>query len=80
MGKIILWYSDPYAGQDSDRPEIELNTDLETAFLAWRHLTAISWKHLLVDGGILDQPEALWEDVIKLEALNRWYRKSRDMD
>jgi hypothetical protein len=33
-------------------------------------LKATGWKHLLVEGGLLQQPEALMEDVATIEWLS----------
>ena len=37
--------------------------DMDTAWAVWTLLESTGWRHLLVDGGLLDQPESLMEDV-----------------
>lgn len=59
---------------------IEFSTDPETAWAAWRLCQVTQWKHLLVSGGLLDQPEALWRDVIMIESVHRWYRRDVGLD
>ena len=81
MAGIIRWYTDPFEGKDSDFPEVhEFETDAVTAWAAWRMLQVTQWKHLLVEGGILNQPEALWHDVVMIESVHRWYRKDIGLD
>lgn len=39
-------------------------------------MQATEWKHLPVAGGLLDQPEALWDDTLAIEFMNRRLRES----
>lgn len=78
--RLIAWYRDPYENEDSELPQVELKTDLESAWRAWTMLTVTGWEFLLTAGGVLDQPEALWDDVIQIEALHRWVKKALGKD
>lgn len=52
--------------------------DPDDAYTAWTHMTATDWRHLLVDGGIMDQPEVLWADVMSIEFMHRRVKESQD--
>lgn len=52
--------------------------DPDTAYQAWAQVSATDWKHLLVAGGLLDQPEVLWDDVMTIEFMHRRVKESKE--
>lgn len=44
--------------------------DLNLAWKTWTRMEATGWKYLPVAGGLLDQPEALMEDLLAIAAMN----------
>jgi hypothetical protein len=48
------------------------------AYQAWSLLTALDWRPKLADGGLLDQPEALQNDVLSIEFMWRRVKESLD--
>jgi len=51
--------------------------DPDEAYKVWAQMVATDWKHLLVSGGILDQPAALWDDMMTIEFMHRRVRESQ---
>jgi hypothetical protein len=52
--------------------------DPDDAYRVWTQLNATEWKHLPSSGGLLDQPEALWNDVLAVEFMHRRVKESKD--
>jgi len=44
--------------------------NLDLAWLVWTLMEATGWKHLPLAGGLLDQPEALMDDLLTLSWLS----------
>ena len=62
---------------DSDLPDVLLH-DLDTAWETWLRAKAAKAMGLtvsLANGGLLDQPEALFEDMLTIESI---YQRMRD--
>lgn len=56
---------------DREEPEQwEPPLDLETAWSVWTLLKSMGWEFLPKEGGVLDQPEQLMQDVAKVEWLS----------
>lgn len=54
--------------------------DPDDAYTVWSQVQATDWKHLARAGGLQDQPEALWSDVLKIEWMNRRLKESEDRE
>jgi hypothetical protein len=52
--------------------------DPDEAYRDWSEMAATDWKHLLRAGGLHDQPEARWHDVLSIEFMNRRLKESRE--
>jgi len=52
--------------------------DPDQAYKVWSQMAATDWKHLPAGGGLLDQPEALWNDVLTIEFMNRRIQESKE--
>jgi hypothetical protein len=47
---------------------------VDKAWRAWSMMSATDWKHLPEGGGLLDQSEALMNDVLSIEFMHRRLR------
>jgi hypothetical protein len=52
-------------------PEQVILHDPEAAWHAWGLMEMTDWRFLPRAGGLLDQPEALLEDILTLASLNQ---------
>ena len=59
---MLRWHQRRRKGPE-DLDDWEPPGDLERAWAAWTLLESTGWRHLLMPGGLLDQPEALMGDV-----------------
>ena len=66
--KLITWIK---AREPEDEPEWDVN-DLEISFEVWKLLEQTGWEHLPCEGGLLDQPAWLFEDLLVIS-----WRKGR---
>lgn len=62
----------------NDLPEVVSVHDFDTAWAVFTQLQATDWRHLPYVGGLLDQPEALWNDVLTIAGLERRIRNVLD--
>ena len=71
--RLTRWHLKAKEAKEPDREEPgdwEPPLDIESAWAAWTLLTSTGWKHLLAEGGLLDQPEQLFQDVATIEWLS----------
>ena len=52
--------------------------DPDLAYAVWSQMQATEWKHLPFAGGLLEQPEALWDGVMKIEFMNRRTKEAKE--
>jgi hypothetical protein len=56
-------------------PDIKFQGNPDEAYKWWAQMHATEWKHLIVAGGLADQPAALWADVMSIEFMHRQVQK-----
>ena len=64
--------------ESNDLPDVIAVHDFDAAWQVFMQLEAVDWKHLPVAGGLNDQPEALWNDVLTIASVARRIRKILD--
>lgn len=66
--RLILWHKrqDSPAVEEGEEDEEWRVHDLEGAFKIWCLLQGLDWGHLPYGGGLLDQPEALMNDLVTI--------------
>jgi len=74
---IAQWVEQSKA-DTNDLPDVVTVKDFDTAWAVFTQLNATDWRHLPYAGGLLDQPEQLWNDVITIAGLERRIRKLMD--
>lgn len=52
--------------------------DFDTAWRVWTQLEAVDWRMLPFAGGLLDQPEALMDDVFAIAGAYSSVKKMND--
>lgn len=70
---MLRWHIKALEAAEDDREEPkewEPPKDLNKAWSVWMLLSSTGWRHLLEEGGLLDQPESLMDDVAIVEWLS----------
>lgn len=69
----MKWHTARSKAREGDREEPDdwdPPVDLEHSWKVWTLLESTGWRHLPVEGGLLDQPELLLEDLAVISWLS----------
>ena len=62
-------WNEPADGADGEINDIELHNE-ELGWEAWKLMQAFGWKFLPYEGGLMDQPETLMDDILAISSAN----------